>query len=84
MLESLFKKVAGLKLCNIVKNRLQNRCFPVKFAKFLTTPCFTEYLRWLLQVIISLTPDSLPLANRFFCLDASLSKTDYYLRFYRR
>ena len=24
------------------------RCFPVKFAKFLRTPFFTEHLRWLL------------------------------------
>ena len=28
--------------------RLQHRCFPVKFAKFLITPFFTEHLRWLL------------------------------------
>ena len=33
MLESLFKK------------RLQHRCFPVKFAKLLRTPSFTEQLR---------------------------------------
>ena len=33
--DSLFNKVAGLK-------RLPNRCFPVKFAKFLTTP-FLRY-----------------------------------------
>ena len=30
--------------CNFIKNR----CFPVKFAKFLRTPFFTEHLRWLL------------------------------------
>ena len=28
--------------------RLQRRCFPVKFAKFLRTSFFTEHLRWLL------------------------------------
>ena len=37
-----FNKVAGLRL------RLWHRCFPVNFAKFLRTPFFTKYLRWLL------------------------------------
>ena len=41
-------KVAGLKACNFIKKRLQHRCLPVKFAKFLRTPFFTEYLLWLL------------------------------------
>ena len=58
MLESLFKKVAGLKPWNIIKKRLQHRSFPVKCAKFLRTAFLTEHLRWLLLVIISLTPDS--------------------------
>ena len=34
---SLFLNVAGLKACNCTKKKLQNRCFPVKFAKFLRT-----------------------------------------------
>ena len=37
VLESLFSKVAGLRACNFIKKRLQQRCFPVKFAKFLRT-----------------------------------------------
>ena len=41
VLESLFNKVAGLKACSFIKNRLQHRCFPVvKFAKFLRTLFF--------------------------------------------
>ena len=32
-----------------VKQRLQHRCFPVKFAKFLRKTFFTEHLRRLLQ-----------------------------------
>ena len=28
--------------------RLQRRCFPVRFAKFLGRPFFREHLRWLL------------------------------------
>ena len=32
LLESLFDKVAGLKTCNFIKNRLQKRYFPVHFA----------------------------------------------------
>ena len=37
VLASPFNKVADLKTCNFVKNRLQHRCFPVKFEKFLRT-----------------------------------------------
>ena len=36
-LESLFNKVAGLQTCNIIKKKLQHRCFPVEFVKFLRT-----------------------------------------------
>ena len=35
-------------LCNFMKNRLQHRCFPVKFTKFFRTYSFTKHLRWLL------------------------------------
>ena len=38
MLESPFNKIAGLQACNFIKNRLQYRCFPVNFVKFLRTP----------------------------------------------
>ena len=48
---SLFNKYAGLKACNFIKKRLQHRYFPVKFAKFLRTPFFTEYIRQLLLKI---------------------------------
>ena len=37
VLESLFTNVTGLQRCNFIKKRLQHRCFPVKFAKFLRT-----------------------------------------------
>ena len=36
MLESLFKNVTGLKACNFIKKRTQDKCFPVNIAKFLT------------------------------------------------
>ena len=45
--ESLFNKVTGLKACNFIKKRLQHSRVPVKYAKFLRTPFFTEHLRWL-------------------------------------
>ena len=48
MLESLFNKAAGLKACNSIKKRLQHSCFPVKLAKFLKTPVFTEEFQLLL------------------------------------
>ena len=38
MLESLFKKIAGLKACNVIKKKPQHRCFPVNIAKFLKLP----------------------------------------------
>ena len=47
-MESLSNKVVSLKAWNSIKNRLQQRCFPVKFKKFLRTPFFTEQLQWLL------------------------------------
>ena len=37
MLGSLSHKVAGLKDYSFIKRRLQHRCFPVKFLKFLRT-----------------------------------------------
>ena len=37
-----------LQTCNSIEKRLQNRCFPVKFAKFLRTPFFTKEFQWLL------------------------------------
>ena len=36
-LESLLNKVPGLKACNFIEKKLQHRCFPMKFAKFLRT-----------------------------------------------
>ena len=35
IVESLFNKVAGLQVCNFIKNKFQHRCFLAKFAKFL-------------------------------------------------
>ena len=37
MLESLFNKVVGLKVCNSIKKTLKHSCFSVKFANFLRT-----------------------------------------------
>ena len=36
------------KVCNFIKKRLQHRCFPVKFSKFLRKFFSTEHLWWLL------------------------------------
>ena len=47
-LESLFNKVLVLQVYNLIKRKLQQRCFPVNIAKFLRTPFFIEHLRWLL------------------------------------
>ena len=34
--------------CNFIKKGLWYRCFHVNFAKFLRTPFYIEYIRWLL------------------------------------
>ena len=33
-MESLLNKNPGLEACNLIKQRIQHRYFPVKFAKF--------------------------------------------------
>ena len=48
MLEFLFNKVTGLKVCSFINQRLQHRCFHVNIAKFLRTAFFIKQLRWLL------------------------------------
>ena len=40
--------IAGRQACNVIKKRLQHRCFPKKFEKFLRTTVFTKHSRWLL------------------------------------
>ena len=45
---SLFLKNLQAVDLQLHRKRLQRRCFPVKFAKFVRTPFFTEHLRWLL------------------------------------
>ena len=47
VLESLFNKVTGLHACNCIRNRLQQRCFPVNIAKCLRTAFLIEHLRCL-------------------------------------
>ena len=43
LLGQSWNKVAGHKVCNFIKKRLQHRCFSVNIAKFLIT-CFEEHL----------------------------------------
>ena len=50
-----FNKLAGLRPSALLKKRLWHKCFPVKLAKFLRTPFFTEHLRWLLLWFILVT-----------------------------
>ena len=46
-----FNKVAGPQNSNFIQKRLQQSFFPVKFAKFLRTACFTDYLQRLLLLV---------------------------------
>ena len=43
----------NLKACNFIKKKLQHRCFPAKFAKYLRTPSSKNiYERLLLEYLI--------------------------------
>ena len=53
---SLFDKVAGLQTCNFNKKRLQYRCFPVNFAKFLGTSILKNIYKRLLLYLKYWTP----------------------------
>ena len=35
-------KYVPLKTCNFIKKKLQHRCFPVRFGKYLRTPSFSQ------------------------------------------
>ena len=74
VLEPLFDKVAGSQTYNFIKKRLQHRCFPVKYAKYLGTPFFTEDLRWLLLSFIRCNFDRLSLVLKIF-LECTLPLT---------
>ena len=52
VLESLFNKVQGPLACNFIKERLQQRCFSARLAKFLKRTFFKEHLGWLLLYIL--------------------------------
>ena len=49
--ESLFNKVAGLKVCNFIKKRIQHKCFPLNIANFLRTPVLKNICERLLLKI---------------------------------
>ena len=52
VLESLFNKVAGRRAGNFIKNRLQHKCFPVKFVKFLRTAILKNIRKGLLLFLL--------------------------------
>ena len=50
-----FNKVSGQRPATLLKKRLQQRCFPVNFMKFLKTPFWQNTSWWLLLFVIHLT-----------------------------
>ena len=79
VLESLFNKVAGLQACNFITNRLQHRCFPVKFTKFLRTLFLTEHLWWLFLYLSHRMQRKLKVSMEIhssFCLNFSDKKNN--------
>ena len=77
-LESFLKKLAWWRPATSLKKRLQQGCFPVKFAKFLRTPflqntsggCFCIFLK---EKLNSYFGTLLWRSNKFFLLDTSLN-----------
>ena len=58
-------KVVGLHPCNIIKKRLQHRCFPVKYAKFIRTPFLKNICGWrLLSFFIYYLQNEFPILNQ--------------------
>ena len=60
MLETLFKKAAGLRACKFIKKRLQHRCFPVTFEKFLKINILKNICE---QLILSCAQMRLPISE---------------------
>ena len=50
-----FNKVSGMRPATLSEKRLQQRCFPVNFVKFLRTPFLQNTSRQLLLFVINLT-----------------------------
>ena len=46
-MESLLNKVADLKVCNVIKKRLQHRCFP-EYSEIIKSTYFVIVCEWLL------------------------------------
>ena len=53
LLESLINKVAGIQASNFIKNRLQHRCFSVKYAKFLRTSVLKNIFDQLHSILLT-------------------------------
>ena len=68
MLESLFNNVASLQAGTLLKKRLEHKCFPVKFAKFLRM----SILKNICQLLLLIAVTRARLHNHFF-LRLSLS-----------
>ena len=54
VLESLFNNLQIFKACDVIKKRLQHRCFPVNAGKLLRTACFIEHIWWMRLIIKTL------------------------------
>ena len=75
LLEPLFTKVVGPKAWNLIKKRLQHRCFPVNFALFVKKPYLQNTFGWLLLLIPLFQP-------RFYSLITLFSFFASFFSFY--
>ena len=67
----------GLQACNFIKKRLQHRCFPVKFAKFLRTHFLKNSCERLLlsHWSLSILPENRK-PELFWCFQGVLKETN--------
>ena len=81
VLASLFNKVSGFQGCNVIKKRLQNRCFPVNIANFLRTTILKNICE---RLLLYLTDISEQLVFRKAIFQNSLSSifiSNFYFTF---
>ena len=80
-LESLFDNTPDLQDCNFIKKRLQHKCFPMKFAKFLRTPFLQNtssgwlLLKYFIRILSAMR--MLHVGNQKHYCDCSLSIFNY-------
>ena len=73
-MESLFNKAADLQAWNVIKKKLQRRCFPMYFVKLLRTAFIIELP---LVAAFEFYYDEMVLSCDIFCQDIFIIKSSF-------